>query len=470
MKHSYHARQQDLLPLIEQFERQLKNGRDWELSETEFLQAADYYERIDLVEKALEAVEHGLQQHDCSANLHAHKAHLLLRIARADQALQLIDLAEAFGYSRMRLELLRARAFTQKRNYDTALCLLQGLKCSNHGTPTERSEIHYQEAHIHEKQENFERMFSSLRQSLLLNPHHQNALERLYYCLDMGEWGSESVELCGYLIDENPYSYLAWYNLGHAYYAQFRYEKAIEAFEFCFLINENFIPAYYDCADVYLQICDFSGALHCYRELLAFGEPNAELLFKLGLCHESLGQLEEARCLFFRALRRHPKHEEVYFHIGECFAREENWATAAEYYQKALDFDQHREDILSAQADALLRLGRFREVEPLLIAATEVLPEQSYLWMRLARFYLSMGQAEKALARLEDAEIDAYGAEMCYARAACHAHLDRMTEALDALGEGLQLNFDQHYLFFELAPNRRADKQVRAAIHYFRYD
>ncbi len=470
MKHLYYAKQKEILDLIMHFEGQMKNGQEWQLAENEYLQVADYYEEVELVDKALEIIELGLQQFDCSATLHARKAHLLLGVSKEDQALELIDLAEAFGYSRMHLELLRAKAHAQKCNYEMALCLLQSLKYSNHGTPTERSEIHFQEANIHEKQEDFERMFGSLQESLRLNPHHQRALERLYFCLNMGEWGSQSVELCWYLIDENPYSYLAWYNLGHAYYSQFRYDKAIEAFEYCFLINENFAPAYYDCADVYMQICDFAGARRCYQELLEFDQPDADLLFKLGICNEFLGQMDEARRLFFLAIKRHPKHEEVYFHIGECFAREENWATATEYYQKALDVDAHREDILSAQADALIRLGRFKEAEPVLVAATQVLPEQSYLWMRLARFYLSMGHPEKALSVLEEAEIDAYGAEIFYARAACFAHLNQMTEALDTLGEGLQINFEQHYLFFELAPSHRANKQVRAAIHYFRYD
>lgn len=469
MKHFY-AKQKELLELILQFESSQTPENQVLLEEEIYAEIADHYEELNLADKAMEIIELGLKQYNFSPTLHAHKASILLSSKLEDQALELLDQAEAYGHSPIRTEYLRAKAHTQKCDYEKALCLLTNMKSYQTSDTVGLSDIYFLEAQVYEKQEQYEGMFVAMRQALRLNPAHKEALDRLYFCLDMCGFPQESIELCAYLIDQNPYSYLAWYNLGHAYYSEFRYDKAIEAFEYAYLINENFGPAYYDCADVCMQISDHKKALKCYEELLQFSEPTGELLFNLGECHEYLGNLEKARILFFRALRRHPKHEEVYFHLGECYAKEGIWESAAHFYKEAVVRDQSREDFLSALADVYIRLGRFKQAEPLLVAATQVLPELSYIWMRLARFYISISQPQKALDALEESEEFAYGADILYARAACYSQMKMERLAIDALGEGLKEDFERHYLFFELAPMMRKNSKVQAAIHYYRYD
>ena len=470
MKHLYFEKQKELLELIFQIETNSQNEEDLNMAEWAYAQIADYYEEINRPEKALEIIERGLKQYNFSPSLHVRKANLVLSNCDEDRALELLDQAEAYGHSPIHTELLRAKVHTQKCDYEMALCILQSIKSQAANSVIDLSDIYYSEAQVHERQEDFEKMFYAISSALRINPNHQGALARLHFCQEMSNMSQESIELCSYLIDQNPYSYLAWYNLGHAYYSQFSYKNAIEAFEYSFIINENYAPAYYDCADVCMQISQYDKALTCYQELLEFEAPSGELLFKLGQCHEYLGNLEKARILFFRALNRHPKHEVVYFHLGQCYAKDQIWESAAHFYKEAVARDENREDFLSALADVYIRLGRFREAEPLLIAATTVLPELSYIWMRLARFYIAIGQFQKALDVLEESEEDAYGADILYARAACYAHMELDSLCLDALGEGLQDNFDRHYLFYELAPKMRSDKQVLAAIHYYRYD
>lgn len=470
MKHFYYAKQKELLELIFQFESNQISDHQQQLAENLYAEIADYYEEINLADKAMEIIELGLKYYSFSPTLHARKASILLSSKLEDQALELLDQAEAYGHSPIRTEYLRAKAHTQKCDYEKALCLLTNMKSYQTSDTVGLSDIYFLEAYVYEKQERYEGMFTAIREALHLNPAHEEAMDRLYFCLDMCGFPQESIELCSYLIDQNPYSYLAWYNLGHIYYAQFEYQKAIEAFEYAFVINENFAPAYYECADVCMQIGDHRKALKCYEELLQFSEPSGQLLFNLGECHEHLGNLEKARILFFRALRRHPKHEEVYFHLGECYAKEGIWESAAHFYKEAVARDQSREDFLSALADVYIRLGRFKEAEPLLIAATQILPELSYIWMRLARFYISFGYPQKALDVLEESEEFAYGADILYTRAASYSHMGLEQLAVKALDEGLSEDFDRHYLFFELAPMMRHNAKVQAAIRYYRYD
>lgn len=61
----------------------------------------------------------------------------------------------------------------------------------------------------------------------------------MWYCVELAGKQDESVELHKAILDENPYSYLAWHNLGNAYYDMGYFEKSIEAYEFVVTINEQ---------------------------------------------------------------------------------------------------------------------------------------------------------------------------------------------------------------------------------------
>ncbi|MFM9004586.1 MAG: hypothetical protein ACKOSR_03665, partial [Flavobacteriales bacterium] len=57
---------------------------------------------------------------------------------------------------------------------------------------------------------------------------------------------AESVEYFSKLTDVDPYSYAAWYNLGNALQSSDQVVPAIEAYDYCIAIQEDFTPAYYN--------------------------------------------------------------------------------------------------------------------------------------------------------------------------------------------------------------------------------
>ena len=88
--------------------------------------------------------------------------------------------------------------------------------------------------------EDYNKMFESLQNALVADLNCEEALERIWLCTELANKYKESAVLHNQILDKNAYSYLAWYNLGHAYNGLKMNKEAIEAFEFSYVIRENF--------------------------------------------------------------------------------------------------------------------------------------------------------------------------------------------------------------------------------------
>src|SRR5690625_5581964 len=55
-------------------------------------------------------------------------------------------------------------------------------------------------------------MFECLKYSLLCDPLNENSLRKIWVCAEMINSFEESIELHKHIINEDPYSYMAWYN------------------------------------------------------------------------------------------------------------------------------------------------------------------------------------------------------------------------------------------------------------------
>ncbi|MEO1629012.1 MAG: tetratricopeptide repeat protein [Bacteroidota bacterium] len=422
------------------------------------------------MEKAMSVVDQAIRQHRYSGILHKRKAELLLNKQSLDLALESLDRALVFGQSAKEVDLLRTRAFILQENFDKAVELLNDLRCYEYLSREERGEMLYMESCIYEKQGDYEHMHQSLRDALLENPNHSRALERFWAAVEFCRRHRDSIDLHNYILDLNPYNYRAWFNIGHAYYSTNRYKEAMQAFEYAFLINEKFELAYRDYAEVCFEVQAYEEALKCYKEALEHFEADADVLAKIGQCLLYTDQTAKAKIYFFRALGLDQRNDEVYYYIGECYAAEKQWTSAVHFYRQAIRLDEEREDYRFSLAKAYHQLGRHKKAIPLFAHVVETAPEQTHYWTSFAQFYLDLGQLDEAMSVIEDAEINSFGADIYYCKAALLFLEGDKTSALESLREGLTEDFHRHDFFFRWVPHVKDDKDVQAIIKYFRFE
>ncbi|HMO40552.1 MAG TPA: tetratricopeptide repeat protein [Saprospiraceae bacterium] len=453
---------QTILDLISEYETSLEKGDSFFLDEKSYAQLIEYYENEDLIDKALEATEHAIRHHGYVIDFYIKKARLLMEDHQDAQALTVLERAGLFAPGEPGIDLLRAEAMAHMGLHDEAFALLAELK--KQANSTLFCEIYVCEALIHELLEEYEQVFEALRAALLENPRHQEALERIWLCIESTKKYEESVRLHQQLLDLDPYSYLAWYNLGHAYAYLGNYDEAIEAYEYAYLINEKFEFAYRDRAELCFEIKQYRKALNCYLELLEQTESDSDLLLCIGQCYQQLEDYVTARRYYTQALQADTFNDEVLYYIGECYAEEGKWKRAERAFAKAIEIEDQREEYYAALAEAQFELGEWKKAETNFKKAIELAPDQIQFWMQYTGFLIEIDRVEEALTTLQEAENYSIGSEILYCRIACLFALGRRQEGCYWLGEALAEDYEMHRTLFEMMPALEFDPDVAAMI------
>ncbi|MEL6924301.1 MAG: tetratricopeptide repeat protein, partial [Bacteroidota bacterium] len=454
--------------LVSEYEAMSQKGTVGFLEEKVFLQLIDYYQDQLQIDRALEVVDHALAQYNFSADFYIRKAQLLIESRQEEKAIDSLEQAQIYAPSEIGIFLLRVEILCSLGKHEEALILLESIKPN--ATGEDLNEIYLYEARICEYRQQFEEMYYVLEKILISDPRNKEALERMWLCVELSQKYKESIKLHTRLIDEHPYSHLAWFNLGHAYQATNQLKFAREAFEYAFIVNEKFQDAYKDCALVCYDLGDYKKALTCYEEVLEHFEPDSNILMNIGRCYQAMGDVSIARAFYIKSVALHPQNDDAHYFLAECYAIDEQWKAAKESYRTAMRIENRKEEYYSGLAKACFELGEEEEANNLLMRAIEVAPEQIYTWIQYALFLMETGRFDHALDVLDDTCLNLTDddPQLHYCRIACLFLKGRRQEALYRLGEVLSEYFDDYQLLFKFAPELEDDIDILNLIERYR--
>ncbi len=449
---------QTLLTLVSEYEAMSQKGTVGFYEETVFSTLFTYYFEEEQFEDALMVIEYALAQHPYSIDFYSKKAQLLLEMKREIEALQCLDKALTYAPSEFLIQLLRVEALGAIGYIEDAYLLLNELE--EGADQKEISDLYLSRAMLYEQQERFEDMFYALRRSILANPDNSDTLTRIWFSVEMGQLHKESIELHHRLIDINAYNYVAWYNLGYAYSALEDHKNACDAFEYAYLINEEFEFAYRHCADACIKTQQYERALRCFEDAMEHVSPDADFRVKMGFCYESLDNLIQAKSMYLKAIKLDPEFDCAYYRIAECFMQEECWESAIGAYQSAVRFAPKQEEYLAALAHAYYQVEEDEQANEYYRKAIEAAPESAEYWVQYATFLLDTGEYNAALEMIEEGGLYVPEQALVYCRVACLLCLGQRQEGLLTLSEALAENFDGIDQLFELVPHLHEDPGV----------
>lgn len=455
-----------LSKLITEFEEQGQLLNREYCEESYYVRLIQHYERQFQFDKAIHLADQAIAMYKYKQDFYLLKAKLLMASQQANLALEVLHQAYAISPMNPEIQCLQARAYALIERYEESLHILMDLKCNIH--KTDLTELLLVEAFIYETMKDFNKMFDTLREALLLNPNNQEALEQIWVSVEFSKKYEESIRLHQELIDKNPYSYLAWYNLGHAYSCIGEYDHAVEALEYSFLINPQFEQGYLDCAELCLQINFHEKALQCYLDANEMFGPDAELVVYIAECMIKLNRHKEAKHKLQKAVYHDPYNEEIFYYLAECFAHEKNYNKAIKYYLNALDLDDQREEFHAGLAKAYEAQENFKKAESHYKKAAQFGMEQSQYWSMLISFLLQRNEMEKAGKALIRADKYSFGADILFCKSAYHfLQEDHRDTAIECLEEALNENPKMVSQLFKILPSLEQDKEIQSMVRYF---
>lgn len=442
----------DLGELIRQFENMQEGKSHSFLDEDSFELIIDYYDDRDDLGNALLAAEVAVEQFPFCALLLLKKADLLIEAKRYEEALDLLEKADAFDPGDIFLYILKTDALMGLGRFADATAVTEeGIARFEND---DRIELLLELADVFDDWEEFDKVFDCLQLVLDYEPSNEEALHKICFWAEFTGRMEESIRLHRRIVNDHPYNELAWFNLGAAYQELKLYEKAIDAYKYAVAIRDNFESAYRNMADAYIRLRNYQEAIETLLRHQEIAKPDDVIFEAIGYCYEKQKKYEQARYHYRKAYHINPNDDRLYFRVGRTYMLEMQWSQAAQYIVSARKLNQKSNEYCLALGECYLQLESYKEALAQLLEAVRLRPSSTRSRIYFIRGLYVAGYSEEALNQLVIAEQET-GARPVYHyyRCAVLLRLGRTKEALLELESGLVAAPKQLKRLLELNPS-----------------
>lgn len=441
------------LTLVEQFEEMLRSNNSIYFSVEELEKIIEYYESYFEFEKALKAIAHSETMYKYISVFKIKKAQFLIELDRYKSALRALDEAEILAPQQIEIALLRSEIYSAGKRYKDALCELK--EALDKADKIEKVEIYMRMSDIYDNMSNNQKAYKCLKKALALQPDHETALSRIDYFVEQDRCYAESICLHEKIINRVPYCYLAWYNLGNAYFALRQYDKAIEAYDFVTAINEKYDLAYRNTGHAYLLLGEYGKAKQNFIEASTYDdEPDDELYYYIALCNYHLSNIDDAFFYANKCLDINAVNSQALFLKGKCFAFLGNHIAALDYFDRTHSYDKNNIQCVAAIADIHRQLEDYDMAITFYQYAIVLNPQQLDHYQALSLTYLDAQCPKEALSICFAAMAKANSEipRFCYLTALALFADNNSQEALDYCAKGLSQDFEDHQILYSEMP------------------
>ncbi len=455
----------NLLSLISEYEHQQESGEVKYLTDTEYYQIVAYYGEECDYDRALETIDRAIHQFSYRADFLCIKARILIKQGLFVKASMVISRAETVAPKELEVQLLKTRVHIHLGHFNKAHVLIEELKAE--ALHSDLEDIYLVEAFLYEYVQEYEMMFQCIKKALHINPNSEEALYKMNTAIEQSKNYQEGILIHQVIVNNYPYNHLAWFNLGHAYANVQEYDKAIEAFEFVYIINPHFEQAYLDCAQLCYDRRKYDMALEIYEEALEIFGSGFDLLMSISSCQFEQGMIDKAKRNLFKAIELDAYDDEAFFLLAKCYMKTEDWNSAVKVLRKAIFIEKDVEEYFHALGKSYHEINDSTRALYYYQKAAVKGCEQANYWEDYIAFLICQGVSKDALKELEVADRYTFSYRLEYLKAACYIDLGEIKKGLSVLEEALIESFESHIVLNILPKKISKHKEVISIITYY---
>lgn len=450
---------------LSKFESMLKTNKVFFFDSEEFEDIILHYMDTGRMSLAKKALKLGLEQHPKSTGLRLVQVEMLIYEDKLDIAQKLLTELFAIEPTNEEIHIQQANIYSKRDQHDKAI---ESLTIALEHTD-DLVDVYSMIGMEYLFMDNLEKAKEFFIKCLDEDTMDYSALYNVIYCFDFLDQNHEAITYLESFIDNNPYSEVAWHQLGRQFYALKNYEKAVWAFDYATIIDENFLGAYLEKAKGLEKLKKYEEAIECYTITMELDDPTSFALLRVGKCHEKLGKKDLALKFYLRTVHEDPLLDKAWIAITDFYIRQKNFQKAIYYVNKAIEIDADNSlywkryaainhgmqfyeeaelgyrkafeagdinlDTFILWTNMLHELGEYESAIEILLQATEIFPEEYEIEYRLAGLYYLTSDTQKG-----------------------NFHLNN----------GLRLNFKNHTMIEENFPYMWRKKSVQNIIEKYR--
>lgn len=351
---------------ISKFESMLKTNSFLFFDSNEYEEIIVYYIEIGNIFLAKKAISLASKQYPDSTILSLLHIEVLLlnnEVVKAEQiALKIYEIDP------LNPEILiqKAKIYSKKKNHIKAIELLEEIK--------ENSDLYYDALSLIGKEylfiDDFENAKNIFIKCLKQDDFDYSVLNNILYCFDSIGDSKSTIKYLNSFLETNPYSEIAWHQLGKEYVKDKRYEEALSAFDFAIISDDSFVGAYIEMAKILEKLNRINEAIEKYEISIGINQPTTFALYRIGRCHYKLGNNDLALSYFIQTIEEDPIHDKAWMSIAIIYYNKNDFNESKNNLLKALEIDSDKIKYWELYAKINVKIDNFEEVE---LAIKEIL-------------------------------------------------------------------------------------------------
>lgn len=445
--------------LLNQYEN-FKNGRKHAfIEEDAFERIIEYYQENENLSEATAAAEIGCSQFPYSASLMIKKADILLARRNYQDALDILEQASLYDTQNINIYILKTDAYLALDQQEKAVTLLEEALQMFEGE--ERIELLFELADVYDDYEDFDKVFDCLKMILEDEPLNDEALYKICFWTDFTGRNEESIRLHQKIIDEYPYSELAWFNLGAAYQGLKLYEKAIDAYQYAVTVDEKFDYAYRNMGDAYIRLRKYKEAIEVLEKVTELAKPEDVIFEAIGYCYDKMKRYSQARFYYRKATHLRPDDSRIIYKMACTYFNEGRWDSCLKQLEAAFRMKKIQPEYYLLAGECRLQQGYPREASQQFVNAVGLRPKNSVAWEALVRSLFMAEEYDDAYEQAVSAiKITSKKTLFTFYKAAALMAAGKIKEGLLQLEEAMEKQPKLLKKFIELNPSILQNQQV----------
>jgi tetratricopeptide (TPR) repeat protein len=434
---------------LSKFESMMKTNKVLFFDSEEFEDIILHYLDIGKVNLAKKALKLALDQHPKSTGLKLVQIEMLVYEDKLDIAEKMLNDLYAIEPTNEEIYIQKANIYSKRDNHHKAVELLEeALKYTD-----DFADVYNLIGMEYLFMDNLELAKDNFIKCLEEDFEDQSALYNVVYCFEFLDQNQDAINYLNTYIDQNPYSEIAWHQIGRLSYGLKEYENAIRAFDYATYIDDEFVGAFMEKAKAYERLKRYEDAIESYTRTLELDDATSYALLRTGKCYEKLGDTVKALKFYNKTVHEDPLLDKGWIAITDFYVRQKNYIKALYFVNKALGIDNLNRLYWKRFATINRSLGKLEEAEFGYRKAVEYGDSHLDTWIFLIDILIENEEYKSCIETLLQATAffsDEY--EIEYRLAGLYFTIGDIKLGTFHLVNGLHINFKSRTILKELFP------------------
>ena len=242
---------------LSKFESMLKTNKVLFFDSEEFEEIILHYLDMGKAALAKKALKLGLDQHPKSVGLKLVQVEMLVFDDKLDIAEKLLNELYAIEPNNEEIYIQKANIYSKRDQHEKAVEFSKIALTYTEDFADVYNLIGMEYLFMDKLEQAKESFIKCLEEDL----EDQSALYNVVYCFEFLDQNLDAIAYLTKYIDKNPYSEIAWHQMGRLYYDLKDYENAIRAFDYATLIDDEFLGAFMEKAKAYERMKQYEEAI-----------------------------------------------------------------------------------------------------------------------------------------------------------------------------------------------------------------